>query len=558
MINVDPVDYAVISQSLIAAAREMGAKMIRSAYSTIVREARDCSAAILDRHGNVVAQAELIPMQLGPMATTFKACAALYPVEELQEGDFYINNDPFEGGQHLPDIFVFTPIFVDGRVVGFGATTAHHLDLGGGAPGLNSLASDIYQEGFRIPPSRYNMRDWGEKGTFQRLVTANIRVPDQTIGDLNAQFAANNTGAERVRELCRKYGADTVEAVMAELLDYSERRVRAALRAVPNGVYYGEDAIDDDGITDTPLAIKAKVTVKDEEIEVDFAGTCDQVQRNLNCPYASTISAALSCVKAVLTSPDIPFNEGLKRPIKVTAPYGSLLNPRPPAPVRARMEAGYRVWNAVMKALAQVVPERAIACGFDTTYVGAFSHLGPNGYKIYLEVFGGGYGASATSDGCDGVDGPLSNCANAPIESLDMDHDFVRVLEYSLIPDSFGAGTTRGGLGFVRRYEVLKDGVEINLYADRFRIAPDGLFGGEPGMPGACEIRRGTEVIRLKSKDRAILRKGDIVSLICGGGAGYGPPAKRRRDLIERDLAQGYMTPENARRFYGDLARAAE
>lgn len=558
MTTVDPVDYAVISQSLIAAAREMGAKLIRSAYSTIVREARDCSAAILDRHGNVVAQAELIPMQLGPMATTFKACAALYPVDELVEGDFYINNDPFEGGQHLPDIFIFTPIFLDGKVVGFGATTAHHLDLGGGAPGLNSLASDVYQEGLRIPPSRYNMRDWGEKGTFQRLVTANIRVPDQTIGDLNAQFAANNTGAERVKELARKYGIATVEAVMAELLDYSERRVRAAIRAVPNGVYYAQDAIDDDGITDTPLVIKVKVTVKDEEIDLDFDGTCAQVQRNLNCPYASTISATLSCVKAVLTSADIPFNEGLKRPITVTAPYGTLLNPKPPAPVRARMEAGYRVWNAVMKALAQVVPEKVIACGYDTTYVGAFSHLGENGYKIYLEVFGGGYGASASTDGCDAVDGPLSNCANAPIESLDMDHDFVRVKEYGLIPDSGGAGEWRGGLGFVRRYEVLKEGVELNLYADRFRIAPDGLFGGEPGMPGACEVKRGATTFRLKSKDKALLQKGDIVSLICGGGAGYGPPARRRRELVDRDVEQGYVSREASARVHGTVRQAAE
>lgn len=558
MITVDPVDYAVISQSLIAAAREMGAKLIRSAYSTIVREARDCSAAILDRHGNVVAQAELIPMQLGPMATTFRACAALYPVDELAEGDFYINNDPFEGGQHLPDIFIFTPIFLDGKVVGFGATTAHHLDLGGGAPGLNSLASDVYQEGLRIPPSRYNMRDWGEKGTFQRLVTANIRVPDQTIGDLNAQFAANNTGAERVKELARKYGIETVEAVMAELLDYSERRVRAAIRAVPNGVYYAQDAIDDDGITDTPLVIKVKVTVKDEEIDLDFEGTCEQVQRNLNCPYASTVSAALSCVKAVLTSADIPFNEGLKRPITVTAPYGTLLNPKPPAPVRARMEAGYRVWNAVMKALAQVVPEKVIACGYDTTYVGAFSHLGAGGYKIYLEVFGGGYGASASTDGCDAVDGPLSNCANAPIESLDMDHDFVRVKEYSLIQDSGGAGEFRGGLGFVRRYEVLKEGVELNLYADRFRIAPDGVFGGEPGMPGACEVTRDGETFRLKSKDKALLRKGDIVSLICGGGAGYGPPSSRRREMVDRDVEQGYVSRKASERAYGTVRQAAE
>src|SRR3990172_8189310 len=226
--TLDPVDYAVISQSLAAAAREMGAKLVRSAYSPIVREASDCSAALLDRHGNVVAQAELIPMQLGPIRETFRACAQRVPVEQLTERDFYINNDPFHGGQHLPDVFLFTPIFFEGRLVGFGASVAHHLDLGGGAPGLNMAASDVYQEGLRFPPSKYNLdRDWNG-GPLEELVRANIRVPDLTIGDLNAQFAANEFGALRLRELCAKYGVERVEAAMAELLDYSERRVRGA------------------------------------------------------------------------------------------------------------------------------------------------------------------------------------------------------------------------------------------------------------------------------------------------------------------------------------------
>ncbi|MSO75530.1 MAG: hydantoinase B/oxoprolinase family protein [Alphaproteobacteria bacterium] len=546
--RLDPVDYAVISQSLIAAAREMGAKMIRSAFSTIVREARDCSAALMDRDGNVVAQAELIPLQLGPMGTTFRPCAELFPVDTLEAGDFYINNDPFNGGQHLPDIYIFSPIFHGGRVIAFSATTAHHLDLGGGSPGLNAGATDVYQEGLRIPPSRYNLkRDWGPSGNFQRLVTANIRVPDQTIGDIDAQFAANAVGAERVGELCAKYGVDKIEAAMAELIAYSERRVRAALRAIPNGVYRGEDWVDDDGVSDAPLLVKATVTVKDDAIDIDFAGTCPQVARNLNAPFASTVSAALSCVKAVLTSPDIPFNEGVKRPIHVTAPLGSLLNPRPPAPVRARLEASYRVFNAVMKALAQAAPDRVIASGFDTTTVGCFSFLGPDGYRVYLEVFGGGYGASALGDGCDAVDSPLSNCSNTPIEAMDMEYDYIRVVEYALVPDSGGLGRHRGGLGFVRRYAVLKDGVTFALYADRFKGRPDGVFGGASGTLGRCEVLRAGRVIQLKSKDSMTLAKGDIVSLQMGGGAGYGPAAERPAALVERDLADGFVTTLKAR-----------
>lgn len=541
--SVNPIDYAVISQALIAAAREMGAKLIRSAYSTILREARDGSAGLMDRHGNTVAQAELIPMQLGPIGMTLRACLKRHPIETLQEGDFLINNDPFEGGQHIPDVFIFTPIFVDRQVVGFGASVAHHLDLGGGAPGLNIHASDVYQEGLRIPPSRYSYeRDWCG-GSFERLVTANVRVPDLTIGDFNAQFAANAIGAGRVRELCARYGAGPVMEVMAEMQDYSERRVRAAIAQAPKGVYYGEDAVDDDGLTDTPLVIKTKVTISDDGVEVDFEGTCAQVKRNLNCPYSSTLSAVLSCVKSVLTSPDIPYNEGMARPITVKVPYGSLMNPRPPAPVRARMVPAFRAYNAVMKALAQALPDRVIACGYDTTTAFCLSRLGEKGYSVYLEIFGGGYGGSKDADGCDAVDGPLSNCSNAPVESLDLDYDFFRVAAYALDPDSFGMGARRGGAGFGRRYEILSDDVQLAIYSDRFRRAPEGLFGGEPGKMGYCRVHRVDGMVEeLRSKAAVDLKKGDVVDIFVGGGGGYGDPRDRPAAMLDRDLADGMLS----------------
>jgi len=549
--SLDPVDYAVISQALIAAAREMGAKLIRSAYSTIVREARDCSAALLDRDGNVVAQAELIPMQLGPIGATFAPCTALYPVETLVDGDFFVNNDPFNGGQHLQDVFIFHPIFVAGVIVGFSATVAHHLDLGGGSPGLNTSASDVYQEGLLIPPTKFNMaRDWNG-GILERIIRANIRVPDQTIGDFNAQIAANAIGAARLQQLCEKYSVAAVIGTMRALLDYSERRVRAAILAAPDGVYYGEDAVDDDGLSEEPLRICSKVTIAGDRIEVDFEGTCPQVTRNLNSPLSSTISAALSCVKAVLTSPDIPFNEGSKRAITVKAPLGSLLNPRHPAPVRARMEACFRAWNATMKALAQAVPAQAIAAGFDTTTVACFANLGPRGYRVYLEVFGGGYGASAVGDGCDAVDGPLSNCSNTPVEAIDMEFDYFRVIGYGLARDSFGHGAHRGGAGFYRRYEVLKDGVTLALYSDRFRMAPEGLFGGSAGSTGRCEVLRNGQVIALKSKDAFPVHRGDIVTFTLGGGGGYGEPRARRRELVEGDLADGLLSAAQAFEIYG-------
>lgn len=540
--DIDPVDYAIMSQGLVSVAREMGVKLVRSAYSSIVREAADASASLLDCQGNVVAQAELIPMQLGPMSDIFKSCAEVCPVEDLEEDDFYITNDPFSGGQHLQDIFIFRPVFYDGRLVAFAATVAHHIDIGGGNPGLTTAAADVHAEGFLFPPSRYNLRrDWNG-GNLERLFAANIRVPSKTIGDVNAQFAACSIGVERVREFCRKYGVEKLQAVMTAFQDYSGRRFLAELSQVPEGVYFGEDAVDDDGLSDEPLRVRAKVTVLPQAIEIDFAGTCPQVTRNLNCPMASTKSAAISAVKSVLTSADIPFNEGIKRAIRITAPEGSLLNPTYPAPVRARMEAGYRAYNAVMKALSQAVPDQVTAGGCDSTQVVSLSRLSDQGYSVYLEVFGGGYGASPRKDGCSGVDAPLSNCANIPIESADLDYDHIRIIGYGLLPDSAGQGKFRGGLGLFRRFEVLADDVNFAIYADRFRLTPYGLQDGEEGSLGRCELLRDGEIIQIASKDGRMLRKGDILTLYTSGGGGYGDPATRDPADIASDRRNGYVS----------------
>lgn len=547
--TVDPVDYAIISQALIAAAQEMGAKLVRSAYSTVLREAQDGSAALLDAAGNTVAQAELIPIHLGTIGQVFQHCARIYPPETLQPDDFMIINDPYSGGQHLQDVFIFRPIFIDGRLLGFAASVAHHLDVSGGSPGLNSAAPDVYAEGIIIPPLKLDMRrDWNG-GPFERLLRANVRVPHQTMGDFDAQMAANAIGTARVQELARRYGADMVTAVMTLLQDYSETRMRAAIRAIPDGTYRGEDLVDDDGIGDRPIAIVSTVTVKGDSISVDFAGSAGQVARNLNAPFAATVSSALSCVKGVLTTPDVPFNAGASRPITVTAPEGSVLNPRHPAPVRARMEVCYRAFNATMKALASVVPELAIATGFDTTTVACFSHLAPGGWSVYLDILGGGFGASATTDGCHAVDGPLSNCSNTPVEAVDQDFAFLRVVEYALRPDSCGVGRQRGGLGFTRRYEILSDQAELSLYGDRFRFGPKGLFGGGEGATAYCQIRRDGEDIKLPSKGAVALRKGDVVTFALGGGAGYGEPADRDPRVIAEEVADGLITPELAARW---------
>jgi N-methylhydantoinase B len=525
--SVGPADQAVIAQALLAAANEMGAKLIRSAHSPIVREASDCSTALLDRFGNVVAQAELIPLQLGSISNTFAPCLEFLRGTTPDEDDFFINNDPFQGGQHVPDVFLFTPIFHAGEHVGYSASVAHHIDLGGGAPGLNPDATDVHQEGIIIPPSRYSVsRDW-HGGALERLLRANIRLPDATIGDFNAQFAANRIGAQRLREMCDKHGTAKVTTVMAGVLDYSERRVRAAIDRVPDGTYYGEDFIDDDGAGSGPLRIAAAVQVNGSNISVDFAGTAPQVKANINNPFASTVGATASVVKSVLTDSDIPFNSGAHRAVSVSAPLGSILNPKAPAAVRARLLPSYRVYNAVMKAFAQALPERVVASGYDTTTSSCLSRMGEHGYSIYLEIFGGGLGASAQSDGCDGVDCPLSNCSNIPIEAMDITYDFFRVVDYSLIPDSGGDGLHRGGLGLQRIYEIIEDDVEFATYADRFERAPEGLFGGQPGRCAETFVERGEQRITLSSKQSFKLKRGDRLVMRTGGGAGYGDPVSR-------------------------------
>jgi len=548
---LDPVDYAVISQALLAAAREMGTKLVRSAYSNIVREARDASCAILDPAGNIVAQSEMVPMQLGSMNTTLRACLAQYPAQTLGEDDFLVNNHPFHGGQHLQDVFIFRPVFIAGELIAFAGSTAHHLDLGGGSAGLNALASDVYQEGLLLPPLKFSLsRDWNG-GTFERLLAANIRVPDQTLGDFNAQFAAKAIGIERVRQLCAKYGADALKATMAELIAYSERQLRAAIRALPDGVYCGADAGDDIEGSGTPLWVHAKVTVAGDEMKIDFEGTCAQVGRNINSPLASTESAVMSCIKGVLIGGDMPFNEGSFRPIRLKVPYGSILNPKPPAPVRARMLPCYRAYDAVMKALATVVPERAIASGFDNALITCLARLANGRYRVCLETYGGGFGASATGDGADGIAAPLSNTTNSPIEALDMNFDYFRIVAYTLNPDSFGHGRQRGGLGMRRTYEILEDGVDFSLYGDRFEIAPEGLAGGGAGALSRAEVWRSGQRVEIDLKRGTRLNKGDRVVVSTSGGAGYGNPRERAAALVQDDVEQGVISADVARSVYG-------
>ena len=537
---LDPIDATIIGQGLLAAAREMGEKLVRSAFSTIVREARDASTAILDVSGRIIAQAEMIPIQLGSMGATLQPCLDLYPLDGIGEDDFFVNNHPYHGGQHLQDVFLFTPVFAGGRLIGFCGSTAHHLDLGGGRPGLNTAATDYYQEGLAIPPMKLSYsRDWNG-GLFTRLLSENVRVPDVTVGDFNAQFAANALGARRMRELAARYGTEALLASMDHLVSYSEARMRSAIRGLPNGVYHGEDYLDEHE-TGERLAVRVTVTVEDDEVGIDFAETSPQVPRNINSPMASTFSAVASCLKGVLLPSDVPFNHGTALPITIQAPLGTLVNPRPPAPVRARMETSYRTYCAIMKALAQAAPQLVIASGADSTLATCFIGRDANRFRLLLEVHGGGFGASPREDGADGIAASLSNVTNTPVEAIDMEFDHIRVVEYGLIDDSSGSGRFRGGLGLRRVYQVTTDNVEFSCYGDRFRQRPEGLLGGTPGRNARCTIERDGVAIVPDLSISTPLRRGDRVVIETAGGAGYGDPSSREPSRLEADAVAGFV-----------------
>lgn len=527
--TLEAAELAVIKSGLDSLVDEMSINLRRSAFSSIVRESRDFSVALLDARGEVVAQAECIPIMTAGIALAFKGVADTIDLDLLAPGDAILMNDPFLGGQHLQDIYLFTPIFSNGHVIGFGASTAHHVDLGGAHAGLSAQATEIYQEGLRLPGVLFSIeRDFRSgHGSIRRLIEANVRVPDAVVGDLEAQLAAARTAEVRLGELTVQHGLATCIEAMEALKDYSERRVRQAISRLPDGVYTATESYEASAWGIENVEVKVKVTIAGDEIVVDFEGTAPQLLGNTNCPYASTVSAVQSAIRCIIDDPDIDFNEGCNRPLTVRAPYGSVLNPKAPAAVRSRLTPAARAFNGVVRSLAEVSPGAAVATGYDTSTAVAVSHLGETGYHVVIELVGGGWGACADHDGASGLDNPISNCANAPVEALEVDNDHFVIVEYSLVDGSEGRGEHSGGLGVRRVYEATVDGVKIAGYADRHMKGASGLAGGGDAAPGSFTIqRRSGELEKLPTVYSAGLNTGDRLIVETGGGGGYGKSAE--------------------------------
>lgn len=557
--SFDPTTLNIIARGLQSAAEEMATNLIRSAFSAVVREARDCSTALLDAKGRVVAQAEMIPLQTAALSGAFAEAARLLDLSRIQPGQFIILNDPYHGGQHLNDIIVFSPVFLGSRLLAFAGSTAHHLDIGGGSAGVNTSARELLQEGIVIPPLLLDYeRDW-HGGSFERFFFANIRTPEIGRGDMDAQFAANFLGAQRVIALAERYGTDELLAAMDEVLDYSERRMRSAIAALPDGCWEGSAMTDGDGVTPDgpPVEIRVAVEIRGEEITVDFTGTACQVPSMYNSPWASSVAAAVTAVRSILTDTEIPANDGCNRPLDIVLPPGSILNPNRGAPVRARATASCRALDAVHDALGKAMPRRIPAQGNNATTGFFLTHAPKNGGKmrIHLDVLGGGWGAADGYDAINATDHVLSSCRLTPTESIEQIYDHVRMEAFGLCLESGGAGQNTGGMGVFRRYRITTDDVILSLYSDRFRLPPLGREGGHDAERSSLVVERGEERITLGANSTFPLLKGDIVEIRVAGGGGWGDPLQRERDLVTRDLEDGIITEDMARSIYGLVIR---
>jgi len=522
----DPITTQIIASALVYASEEMGIAVRNSAYSPNIKERLDHSCALFDRHGRLIAQAEHIPVHLGSLPWGLRATLAQIERsgERMEHGDMWVVNDPYLSGTHLNDVTVIRPIVREGALIGYAANKAHHTDVGGMVPGsMSADAPDLFAEGLIVPPMRLVRDDRPIEHTME-LFRANSRTPQARTGDLRAQIAGNAIGERRVLELYERYGEPVVERAVAHALDNSERRMRAALRRLGNGTYRSRDVMEDrEGLPSIQIALE--MTLRDGEAHFDYTGTSPELPFPLNAVYGVTLSGIYYALRAV-TDPTIPMNEGCFRPVRVSVPIGSLLNPRRPAPVAGgNVETSTRNADVVLQALALAAPERVPACSG-----GTMSNVMLGGTRAdgsawsFYETNGCGMGARPDADGIDAIQCHMTNTLNTPIEAIERDFP-LRVTRYEIIEGTGGNGRYRGGNGLVRALELTEGRARATLLAERHTVAPPGTLGGAAGACGAHERERaGRERSTVPAKTSFALLPGDRIVVRTPGGGGYGPP----------------------------------
>ena len=539
--RLDPITVEVTRHKLEGIANEMQSTLLRSSFSPIVKEGLDASAGLFTADGQTLAQSCSIPIHLATLIPALARIIKEFPPAEMQPDDTYVLNDPYCGGTHLPDIAVVQPIFANGRLIAYSAAMTHHQDMGGLSAGsVPTNATEIFQEGLRIPPLKFRDRGVVNR-TLEAMIRQNVRIPDTVMGDIHAQVSACSIGARRVAELAGKLGDNAVTTIFHELLDRSEIMTRRALRDIPEGTYRAVDWLDNDGVElDKPIRIEVAVTIKDGAMHVDFTGTSPQVRGPLNCVPSGSLAGACYAIRA-LTDPKIPTNGGCFRPISLHLPEGTIVNPREPAPVNARTSTIKRITGTIINALAEVLPDRVPAPSAGQMVIVAFGGRHPASGKPFVtgDLIAGGSGASRQADGVDVIETDASNCMNLPAEAAEMETP-IRLNRVALRTGSGGDGEHRGGLGTIREYEALVDDVSFTHRGERHYSAAQGLFGGREGMKSRSVIhRRDGTLEEIPSKIVTRLQKGERVVIETAGGGGYGDPAARTAAARAADAADG-------------------
>jgi N-methylhydantoinase B len=543
MTEVDPIRLEVIRNALVAASEEMNISIWRTARSTVVRETLDYSTAIFDGSGNAVAQSTRIPVHLNSMSVCLEEIVTNWiPLSEWNEGDVILTNDPYAGGQHLPDFVAYKPIYRDGKRVAISATIVHHVDIGGGAPGSYFAgAQEVYQEGLRLPPIK--LVDGGRmNASILAVIRRNSREPEKIGGDIAAQLAALDVGARSILRLVDRYGIAVVQAAMAAVLDQSEVAMRSAISAIPDGTYTFEDFVDDDGQEAIGIKIRASVTIEGDKALIDLSGSSPQVPGPVNCTV-NMAKSGVYCALLMAAGGGVMANTGAYRPIEIIAQEGTVVSARSPAPVANRMATGHRIVTTVLGALAIANPEAIPAAYYGVSYVAALSAPDASGERrVYFEIEVGGWGGHPESDGANGFSAGFHNLANSPLEMCEALFPVV-FTRYGLIPNSGGDGEYRGGLGLAREWRLEADWGVLSGNFDRFRFPPYGLNGGKPGAPGRFMLTRDGNTKQLPSKISGVqLKRGDKVRLDTSGGGGWGDPARRDPEARLADQRAGYVS----------------
>jgi N-methylhydantoinase B len=558
---LDAVSYQVMTGSLTSLAQEMKVAVMRTAYSPIVSSGGDMSAGLADSEGRVVAQGQDIPAQLGALPSSFEAMLGAYP-SVLGPGDVLIGNDPYLcGSNHVNDVCLIMPAFDGGRLLGYACTRTHWMDIGGSTPGsFNARVSDMYAEGLRIP-TLLAYRNYQPVRDVWELIFENVRGRTEREWDLRAGYAGCATAERGLQRIAARYGVGALHEVMRRTIEDTERRVRARIEAIPDGRFEAVDWFEGDGWTEDPVRIQAAVVISGSEMLVDWTGTAPQVRGGVNLPFSSTRGVSIYALKAVL-APDVVPNAGMWAPLSVTAPEGTLVNPRPPAPTQASAaETIQRCADLLMLCLAQAVPSQVMAGTFGSASVLMIEARDPLEWRrevlgreraVFMDNSPGGMGGRVSGDGVSGIKVHTGNARVPSIESAEFALP-LRALRWERVSDTGGAGRERGGCGVAREWEVLDDDVNFTLMAERGKVPAFGLFGGLPGSVGRFVINDGTEEERLlPSKTPPItLRRGDRYLMQSAGGGGYGPPSERDPVRVVEDVLDHYVTPAGALRYYG-------